>query len=259
VVGGRRDRRCRDRGRDLPVRPAAGRCFDAGRARRDGRRVGLRRLRRGRGLRARAVGGGVGPAGAAAVRRLRRRRVRGRADLRRDPRRLRREGGPRDLPRARGGRRRRRGRPPRRPRHRHRAPRPRLAGPPPRRPPRIRDSPGRNGCPGPRRDHHFVPDYPVAGVAEGRRRGAGRRAGAARGRPQRDADLRPRRRAPGRGDAGLRVGVRAEAAAAGVRCDRLRRGRGPGRGVPRLPRHRVRRPARLRHHQPVPGRRRGRR
>ena len=46
---------------------------------------------------------------------------------------------------------------------------------------------------------------------------------------QRHADLRARRGAPGRGDAGLRVGVRAEAAAAGLRGDRLR-GRGrPGR------------------------------
>ena len=76
-----------------------------------------------------AVGRRVGRAGARAVRRLRRRRVRGRPDLRRHPRRLGREGHPRDLPRARRDRRRHRGRPPGRPRHRHRAPRPRLAGP----------------------------------------------------------------------------------------------------------------------------------
>ena len=47
--------------------------------------------------------------GAAALRRHRRRRVRRRADLRRHPRRLRREGRPGDLPRARRGRRRHRG------------------------------------------------------------------------------------------------------------------------------------------------------
>ena len=80
------------------------------------------------------------------------------------------------------------------------------------------------------------------GLAAGRRRGARRRDGAAGGRAQRDADLRTRRRAPRRGDAGVRVGVRAQAAAAGVRRDRLRGRGGPGRRVPRLPRHGVRRP-----------------
>ena len=84
--------------------------------------------------------------------------------------------------------------------------------------------------------------------------------GAAGGGAQRDADLRTRRRTPGRGDAGVRVGVRAEAADAGVRGDRLRGGGGPGRRVPRLPRHGLRRAAGLRDQHPVPGgRRRGRR
>ena len=46
---------------------------------------------------------------------------------------------------------------------------------------------------------------------------------------QRDPHLRPRRRAPRRGHAGVRVGVRAQAAAAGLRRDRLRRRRRPGR------------------------------
>ena len=76
---------------------------------------------------------------------------------------------------------------------------------------------------------------------------------------QRDADLRARRRAAGGGDAGLRVGVRAQAADAGLRRDRLRRGGRAGRRVPRLPRDRVRRAAGLRHHEPVPRGRRGRR
>ena len=52
LVGGRRDRRRRHRGRDLPVRAAPGGRIDAGRSGRHGRRLGLRRLRRGRGLRA---------------------------------------------------------------------------------------------------------------------------------------------------------------------------------------------------------------
>ena len=92
-----------------------------------------------------------------------------------------------------------------------------------------------------------------------RRRRPRRRARAAGARAQRDADLRPRRRAPRRGDAGVRVGVRAEAADAGLRRDRLRGRGGPGRQLPRLPRDRLRRPARLRHQQPLPRGRRGRR
>ena len=73
---------------------------------------------------------------------------------------------------------------------------------------------------------------------------ARRRAGAARQRHQRHPDLRPRRRAPRRGHAGLRLGVRAQAADAGLRRDRLRRRGGPGRQLPRLPRDGLRRPAR---------------
>ena len=59
--------------------------------------------------------------------------------------------------------------------------------------------------------------------------------------------LRARRRAARRGDAGLRLGVRPAAADAGLRRDRLRRGGGAGRRLPRLPRHRLRRPAGVRH------------
>ena len=135
VVGGGRDRRRRHRRRDLPVRPATRRRVDAGRPRRHRRRLGLRRLRRGCGLRAGPVGGRVGRARAAAVRRLRRRRVRGRAHLRRHPRRVRREGGPADLPRARRDRRRHRGRPTRRAGDGDRASGPGVAGSPARRTP----------------------------------------------------------------------------------------------------------------------------
>ena len=123
-------------------------------------RLGLGRLRRGRGLRPGPVGRRVGRAGARAVRRLRRRRVRGRPDLRRDPRRLRREGVAGDVPRARRHGRRRRGRPPGRPGHRHRAPRPGVArpaarssaptrtssGPWARRAPTTRSATTRSGC-----------------------------------------------------------------------------------------------------------------
>ena len=241
MVGGRRDGRRRDGRGDLPVGAAPGRCLDAGRPRRDRGRLGLGRLRRGRRLRARPVGGRVRRPGAGALRRLRRRRLRRRPDLRRDPRRVRREGRPRDLPRARRDRRRRRGRPSRSPRLGHRAPRPRPARSPPRDPPRR-------------------PGVGHARVgADGRRR-TRRHPRAARGRPQRDADLRSGRRAPGRGDAGVRVGVRAQAADAGLRGDRLRGGGGARRQLPRLPRHRLRRPPGLRHHQPLPrGRRGGRR
>ncbi len=71
----------------------------------------LRRLRRGRGLRTRRDGARRPHAGAAALRRQRRRRVRGRADLRRDHRHLRRTGQPADLSRARADRRGHPGRP----------------------------------------------------------------------------------------------------------------------------------------------------
>ena len=238
LVGGGRDRRRRHRRRDVPVRAAPAGRLDAGRPRRRGRRLGLRRLRRGRGLRARPVGGGV-----------RSRRCSQRYGVSDD------DafavgltcGGildvyvekvnQRDLPRARRDRRRHRGRPPGRAGHRDRAPRPGVAGPADRR------TPGGGG-----------------GLARQRardRRGDRRRAGPARVGPQRHADLRTRRRAPRRGDAGLRVGVRAGAADAGLRRHRLRGRRGAGRRVPRLPRHRVRRPARLRHQHPLPARRRG--
>ena len=154
----------------------------------------------------------VGRAGAAALRRLRRRRVRRRPHLRRHPRRVRREGQPRDLPRARGDRRRHRGRPPGRAGHRDRAPRPGLAGPAvvractrdERRPtgslglaarPTTRSTTTRWAC------------WPAA---------------------QRHADLRPRRRTSRRGDAGLRVGVRARSRGCWSSARSTSRPRSPG-------------------------------
>ena len=99
----------------------------------------------------------------------------------------------------------------------------------------------------------------LARLDPGRRRGPRRRDGPAGQRHQRHPDLRARRRAPRRGDAGLRVGVRPQAADAGLRRDRLR-GRGrPGRQLPRLPRDRLRRPAGVRDQHPLPRGRRGRR
>ena len=70
-----------------------------------------------------------------------------------------------------------------------------------------------------------------------RRRGARRRSRPARRGSSRDLDLRTGWRTPGRGNARLRVGLRATAADAGLRCHRLRCGRRQGRRVPRLPRH----------------------
>ena len=84
-------------------------------------------------------------------------------------------------------------RPPGRAGDRHRAPRPGLAGPPRGDPPRRRA--GRVQA--------------SLGSAARRRRRARRRPGPAGQRHQRDPDLRPRRRAPRRGHAGLRVGLRA--------------------------------------------------
>ena len=55
-----RDRRRRHRRRDLPLRAPPARRLDAGRARRRGGRLGVRRLRRGRGLRARPEVVGTG-------------------------------------------------------------------------------------------------------------------------------------------------------------------------------------------------------
>ena len=96
--------------------------------------------------------------------------------------------------------------------HRDRAPGPRVGGPAGRRTPRGQDVRARSGS-DPRRRRH-----------------PRRRARPARLRPQRDPDLRPRRRAARRGDAGLRLGVRAGPADAGLRRHRLRgRGRADGR------------------------------
>ena len=90
-----------------------------------------------------------------------------------------------------------------------------------------------------------------------RRRGHRRRARDARAGRHRAAALRPgRRAAPGRGHR-VRRGVRAAAADAGLRRDRLRRRGGPDRLVPRLPGDRLRRARGVRHRPPVPGRRRG--
>ena len=96
-----------------------------------------------------------------------------------------------------------------------------------------------------------------AGQRQPRQRGA---AGRGRGRRRaRDAgpgpDRRPalrRGRRAARGRAGrVRALVRAAAPDAGLRRHRLRRRRGPGREVPRLPGDRVRRPGHLRDARPV--------
>ena len=101
---------------------------------------------------------------------------------------------------------------------------------------------------------------PAAGqsrVGAGRRRGGRRRPRTAGGRPHRDVGVRAGRAAARRGDAGVRVVVRAGAADAGVRGDRLR-GRGrAARVVPRLPRDGLRRAAGLRDRVALPVRRRG--
>ena len=227
MVGSRRDRRRRHRRRHLPVRAPPARRIDAGRPRRDRGRVGVGRLRRGCGLRARSDRRGVRRAGAAALRRLRRRRVRGRADLRRHPRRLRREG-------------------------LARRPSPSSARSPPTSRPAGRSrwppSSSTPTRPGSGAGSSYAPAGAIrhTGLGARRRRGPRRRDGAAGRRAQRDPDLRPRRRAPRRGDARLRVGVRAEAADAGLRRHRLRGRGGAGRRLPRLPRHGLRRPAGVR-------------
>ena len=84
-----------------------------------------------------------------------------------------------------------------------------------------------------------------------------RRAGAALGRADRSAPLRPARRAsPGHRDRLRRV-LRPAAADAGLRRHRLRRRRREDRGVPRLPGHGVRRAPAVRHRAALPGRPRG--
>ena len=218
--------------RSAPRPPGASMLVGPGRL---GRRLGLRRLRRGRGLRARPEGGRRGRAAAAPLRRQRRRRLRGRPDLRRHPRRVRRAGRP--------------GRP----------------------------SPSSEASPTTSADDRpvavaTVVDHPDPSVgrrmfaAPARRPVAGtlgsarldddavarRRARPARAGPQRRAQLRTRRRAARRGHAGLRLGLRARAADDRLRRDRLRRRGRADRRLPRLPRHRLRRPARVRHRHPLP-------
>ena len=109
---GRRDGRRRHRRRDLPLAPRvrrAPRCWSAP-TRPPSARCPAAASRAPSTSSARRSSTS-GDAGAPALRHLRRRRVRRRPDLRRHPRRLRREGLPRDVPRARGPRRRHRGRP----------------------------------------------------------------------------------------------------------------------------------------------------
>ena len=155
-------------------------------------------------------------AGAAALRRLRRRRVRGRADLRRHPRRLRRDGVAGDLPRARA-------RSPTTSRPGARWPSPRSSTTPTRRGSAVASS-----C-GPSEGVPRLERLPTGslGSAPRRRRGHRRRPRPAGLRAHRDADVRPRRRAPRRGDAGLRRLVRPPPADARLRRHRLRRGGRP--------------------------------
>ena len=145
----------------------------------------------------------------------------------------------RDLPRARRDRRRHRGRSAGRPGHRHRAPGPRLAGSPAGRPPR----PGRRRGRSARR-------APTT-------RSTTTRSGCSRRATTRRSPTGPTASGAARGCGSSSGRFAPEAADAGLRRDRLRRRGGPGGLLPRLPRHRVRRPARLRHHQPLPRRRRG--
>ena len=196
-----------------------------------------------------------GAPGAAAVRRLRRRRLRGRPDLRRHPRRLRREGGPRDLPRARA-----RSPTTSRPVARSRSPPSSSTPTPPGSAAGWWSAPIRTRCPGRRPSRAIrgiTPDYPGRSAASGPTTRSTTTPSACWRWAQRDAHLRSGRRAPRRGDAGLRLGLRPEAADAGLRRDRLRGRRGPGRHLPRLPRDGVRRPPGLRDQLPLPRRRRG--
>ena len=108
--------------------------------------------------------------------------------------------------------------------HRHRGPGP------------GRRAPGDLGRRGPRQRHpgRRGPAGPGGGRRRARHAGPG---------PDRGPPLRRARRAARRRTGRLRALVRAAAADAGVRRHRLRRGRGPGGQVPRLPGHRVRRAA----------------
>ena len=97
-----------------------------------------------------------------------------------------------------------------------------------------------------------------ARVGPAGRRGRRRRARHAGPGTDRRPAVRRGRRAARRRAQRVRELVRPAAPDAGVRRDRLRRRRGPGREVPRLPRHRVRRPPGVRHGLALPRRRPGR-
>ena len=99
----------------------------------------------------------------------------------------------------------------------------------------------------------------VAGLGPRRRCGHRRRPRPAVRRAQRGPHLRPGRAAAGRGNGGFRGQPRAASADADIRCDRLRRGARPAGRLPRLPGHRLRRQAGLRHPGTVSRGRRGRR
>ena len=172
----------------------------------------------------------------AAIRRQRRRRLRGRPHVRRDHRHLRRAGQPRDLPAVGCDRRRHPARP---------------SG-------RRRDGDQR------RRRAGRTPAGRPSGFGRGdvgqraaRRRRARRRARPARAGHDGDRPLRPARRATPRRHRCVRGVLRAEAAHDRVRRDRLRGGGGTGRRVPRLLRDRLRCPRDVCHREAIPGRRRG--
>ena len=94
-------------------------------------------------------------------------------------------------------------------------------------------------------------------VGAGRRRGGRRCARSAGERADGDVGVRAGRAAARRGDAGVRVVVRAGAAVAGVRGDRLRGGGRAARVVPRVSRDGLRRTGGLRDRFALPVRRRG--
>ena len=242
LVAGRRDRRRGHRRRHLAVgAPPAGR-VDAGRPGRHRGRQRVRRLRRGRGLRAgRATSRddgapvlqryGVSDDDAFAVGLT----CGGIIDVFVEP--VDRE----TLPRARRRRRRHRGRPAGRGRHRDQR--------------RRADRLGRRLVVAARRRSSGS----LGSDAARRRRRATTPAGCSPQGRTGIAALRPGRRAARRRPRGVRRVLRAAAADDRVRRDRLRRGGRPGRRVPRLPGHGLRRPAGVRHREAVPRRRRGRR